>query len=112
MSLVGDTPPQDVTNCFLEVMADSDCPPVMALLLDTTRSTSLASRTAEEIRFVARFLAPYAERVGGRCAILVTTPMDHDLVRLGSVYTDSIGVETRGFRTEAAALEWLGVNGS
>lgn len=112
MTLEGDTPPQGVTDCFLQVLADPDCPPVMALLLDATGSTSLAGRSAEEIRFVARFLEPHAERVGGRCAILVTSPMDHDMVRLGSVYTDSVGVETRGFRTEAAALKWLGGNGA
>lgn len=107
--LHGTTSPSEVARCIVAAFSDPDCPDPVALLIDAAASTSLAGRSPDQIRYAVRFLGPHAERIGRRCAMLVSSDVDLGQVRLGGAYAGSFGVETRGFRSEAAALKWLGV---
>jgi hypothetical protein len=108
ISLEGTYEPQDIIRTFVDAMDDPRSPDRAALLLDVTRSESLSGRSPDEIRLVAEFLGPYAERIGGRCAVVAAKDVHFGLSRMGSVYTDGVGVKAEVFRDTESALEWLG----
>jgi len=108
MSLVGTYEPEDIIRQFEAALAEAPPSDKIALLVDTTRSEVLGTRSPSQIRLVAHALAPYSERIGGRCAIVATEDIHFGLSRMGSVYSESVGVETEVFRTEEEALIWLG----
>jgi hypothetical protein len=107
LDLIGTTEPEDVIRRFEAALADPRATEKVDLLLDTTRSDSMAGRTPGEIRIVAEALKPYAERVQGRCAVVAAKDIHFGLSRMGSVYTELIGVDAGVFRTEAEAISWL-----
>jgi hypothetical protein len=109
MDFVGTYEPEDILREFVTALAEVPGTEKVALLVDTTKSDVLGSRTPGQIRLVAQALAPYAERIGGRCAVVATEDIHFGLSRMGSVYSESVGVETEVFRTEDDALAWLGV---
>ena len=109
MSFVGTYEPDDIIRQLEEALTEAPPLEKIALLVDTTRSEVLGTRSPSQIRHVAQALAPYAERIGGRCAIVAREDIHFGLSRMGSVYSESVGVETEVFRTEDEALAWLAV---
>jgi len=107
LEMAGTYEPQDVTRTFLEALADPACPNPAALLVDVSRSESLPSRPAAEIRKVAEFLGPYADRVGGRVAVVAPSDVHFGLSRLGAAHSEKVGIDAQVFRTTAEALTWL-----
>jgi hypothetical protein len=102
-----DYQPEDVIRTFQAAMDDPGCPPVVALLLDVRRSSSLGGRTSDEIRHVAEYVGPYRERLGGRLAILSGSELHYGMGRIGSVYSGGVGIDAKVFRDEESALLWL-----
>jgi hypothetical protein len=109
LTLEGEYVPEDIVREFMAAMDDPECPRPVALLVDVSRSGSLATRSVEDIRRVAERLGDYKERVGGRCAVLAASDVNFGLSRLGSVYSEGVGVSTSVFRDLPEALAWLGV---
>lgn len=109
LDLAGTYAPEDVARQFLAGIADPACPNPVALLVDVRRSESLASRSPSQIRYVAEFLGPYAKRIGGKCAVVAVEDIHFGFGRMGSVYSENVGVEAAIFRDEGAAKEWLGI---
>ena len=107
MSFVGQYEPKDIVSRFLEAMNDPACPRPVALLVDVSRSESLASRPAAEIRTVAEYLGPYADRIGGRCAVVAPSDVHFGLSQMGSVSSERVGVVSRTFRAREEAVAWL-----
>jgi hypothetical protein len=107
LELVGTYPSQEIVRKFLEAMGDPKCPIPVALLVDVSRSESLAARPAEEVRTVAEFLGPYAHRIGGRCAVIAAKDVHFGLSQLGATRGQSAGIDARVFRTKDAACAWL-----
>ena len=105
----GEYTPADFIAAFHAGIDDPDCPTPVALLLDMRESVSFASRSVAEIRGAAEHVGPYADRVGGRVAVLVGSDVQFGLARMGSVFTEGVGVVAEVFREEARALLWLGV---
>lgn len=110
MEFVGIYEPRDVVSRFLDALADPACPTPAGLLIDVTRSESLAARPAGDIRMVAEFLVPYTERIGGRCAVVVSTDAQYDKSQLGALRGQAVGIAAQVFRTTEEAIAWL--NGS
>ena len=108
LELAGRYEPRDVVAQFLAAIDDPSCPRPVALLVDVSRSESLATRPAEEIRRVAEFLGPYAERIGGRVAVVAPSDVHFGLSRMGAVHSERVGVDAQVFRTTDEALRWLG----
>jgi hypothetical protein len=79
MEFIGIYEAQDVVRQFLEAMKDPTCPRPVALLIDVSRSESLATRPAGEIRMVAEFIGPYADRIGGRVAVVAPADVHYGL---------------------------------
>src|SRR5262245_958346 len=107
MSFVGTYEPDDIIRQFETALAEAPPSERIELLVDTTRSEVLGTRSPNQIRHVAQALAPYAERIGGRVAVVATEDIHFGLSRMGSVYSESVGVEAEVFRTEEEALAWL-----
>ena len=107
MSFVDRYQADDVTECFLAALKDPACPQPVALLVDVSRSEVLAERPASEIKRVAEFLGPYADRIGGRCAVVAPADVHFGLSQMGSVHTERVGVTSRVFRTREQAVAWL-----
>lgn len=107
LSLVGRYEPTDIIDAFLTALADRRCPEQVHLLLDTTKSESLKERSPRELRHVAQYLGPYRKRIRGRCAVVAETDLQFGLSRMGSAYSDSVGVDARVFRSRAEALDWV-----
>jgi hypothetical protein len=107
LTLEGHYQPTDIIDAFLSALADRRCPPEVSLLLDTTRSQSLDIRSPREIRHVAEYLGPYRKRIRGRCAVVVSTDLHFGLSRMGSAYSESVGVDAGVFRSKTRALDWL-----
>jgi hypothetical protein len=107
MTFAGTYQPEDVTERFLAAIADPACPRPVGLLIDVTRSEVLAERPSSEIKRVAEFLGPYADRIGGRCAVVAPSDVQFGLSQMGSVHTERVGVTARAFRGRDEALAWL-----
>lgn len=97
----------EVPRVFLEALADPTCPGPVGLLVDVTRSESLARRPGAEIRMISGSLGPHAERIGGRCAVVAHSDVHFGLSQMGAVHSASVGVTARVFRTRDEALAWL-----
>ena len=108
MEFIGIYESRDVIRRFLDAMSDPTCPNPVALLVDVSRSESLATRPAAEIRMVAEFLGPYADRIGGRVAVVAPSDVHYGLSQMGAVHSEGVGVAARVFRSKDEALEWLG----
>lgn len=107
LELVGQYQPDDVIKTFVEAMNDPLCPNPASLLVDVRRSETLANAAIADIRRVAEFVGPYAPRVGGRAAVVAASDVHFGLSRLGSVYSDTVGVEVQVFRDVESAITWL-----
>lgn len=107
MSFAGIYEPKDVTERFVAGITDPACPKPVALLVDVSRSEVLAGRPASEIKRVAEFLGPYADRIGGRCAVVAPSDVQFGLSQMGSVHSERVGVISRVFRSYDQALAWL-----
>jgi hypothetical protein len=110
MEFVGTYEPQEIVRRFLEAMGDPSCPVPVSLLVDVSRSESLATRPAEEVRQVAQFLGPYAHRIGGRCAVIAPKDVHFGMSQVGATHSRNVGIDARVFRTKDEAREWLNVD--
>lgn len=107
IELVGQYEPDDVIAAFMNAINDPACPNPAALLLDVRKSETLASAAVADIRRVAEYLGPFAARVGGRVAVVAASDVHFGLSRLGSVYSQGVGVEAQVFRDLESAVAWL-----
>jgi hypothetical protein len=107
ITATGSYPPDEVIQAFHRAIADPACPNPVALLYDPSASADLAGRTPAQIRMVANFLKPHAERIGRRLGVVVGNDVQFGLSRVGAVFAEAIGVEARIFRSAAEAREWL-----
>jgi len=110
LDLEGRYKPRDIVEQFLAGLADPSCPSEVALLVDVTRSQSLETRAPREIRHIAQFLGRYRARIGGRCAVVAKTDVHFGLSKMGSAYSEAVGVRAAVFRDSRSALDWLGVH--
>jgi len=107
LNLEGNYEPTDIIDQFLAALADPRCPETFFLLVDATQSESLDKRSPAEIRYVAEYLGPYRKRVRGRCAVVARSGLHFGLSRMGSAYSDNVGVDAQVFQSAPEALEWL-----
>jgi hypothetical protein len=108
LEFIGKYEPDDIIRQFMAAMNDPACPNPAALVVDVRRSEVLATAAVAEIRRVAEFLGPYAARIGGRCAVIAASDVHFGLSRLGSVYSEGVGVEVQVFRNLESGLAWFG----
>jgi hypothetical protein len=92
----------------LEAVTDAPLPPSterrMLGILDVRQSEEL--REPQELRTLARCLA--APGVFSSFAVVAKRAVHYGLARMLSVFAEQEGLELVAFRSEDAALEWLG----
>jgi hypothetical protein len=103
----GSYAPEEVVGAFIQGLEDPRCPRPVGLLYDPSGSVDLKDRTPQQIRQVAMFLKPHAERIGRRIAVVVGNDVQFGLSRLGAVFAEDVGVEAQIFHSQADAKEWL-----
>jgi hypothetical protein len=108
MNFEGVYPPDAIIETFEKALADPAFPPKNArLMLDVTRSESLADRPVDDLRRVAEHFAKNADRVGRRCAILAESAVHFGLMRMAVVFAEMYQAEARVFKKEDEAITWL-----
>ena len=107
MNFEGRYEPPEIIEQFEAALADPRCPEEVSLLVDATKSESLDKRSPTEIRYVAEYLGPYRKRIRGRCAVVASGNLQFGLSRMGSVYSENVGVDAQVFRSVPEALKWL-----
>jgi hypothetical protein len=110
MELVGAYESRDVVRQFIEAMRSPKCLKPVGLLVDVSRSDSLATRSHQEIQMVAEFIGPYSDRIGGRCAVIAPSDVHFSLSQMGATHSRRAGIDAQVFRADAAAREWLGTS--
>ncbi len=81
--------------------------PIRALVIDLTRSTSLAQRSADDVDLMAAFLASIASRYGKRLIMVASGELAYGLMRMGTVLADSRGVDAEVVTTVELARNRL-----
>jgi hypothetical protein len=107
IELVGAYEPDDIITTFMAAINDPQCPRPAKLMVDVSRSEQLASAPVADIRRVAEYLGPFSDRIGGRVALVAPSDVHFGLTRLGSVYSEGVGVNAEVFRDTDSAVAWL-----
>lgn len=107
LRMTGVYAPVETQRTLLQALADPACPEILGMLFDVRGSESLAGRSADEVRAMARFLGSHAARFGRRLAIVADTDAAFGLMRLGAVDVEQHGVDSRVFRCVTEASSWL-----
>jgi hypothetical protein len=110
VEMVGSYSLEEAISQLITAVTDPRCPTPVKLVLDVSRSDTLATRPTEDIKRVAELAGPYRDRIGRRVAVVAEKDVHFGLSRLGSVYSQDVGVDAQVFRTQEEALAWLGVN--
>ena len=96
---------------YEKALDDPAFPEGARFLFDVRESAVLAGRDPEEIRAIAEFLARHSERVGGRCAIVASSPVHRGLSLMGATFADFFGATVEVFADPAEAISWLSKEG-
>jgi len=107
MELVGAYAPEEIVRTFDDVLRDPKLPEHAQFLLDVSGSEVMAQRSAEELRRVANVFGIHAQRFGGRCAVVVSSPVQFGLSRMAGAYVESDSVTIEVFDSPTEALAWL-----
>jgi hypothetical protein len=107
LRMIGIYEPSEIHRALTAAVADPACPEIVGMLFDVRESRSLAGRTADEVRAMARFLGSQADRFGRRIAIVADSDATFGLMRLGSVGVEQLGVNASVFRCAVDASAWL-----
>lgn len=102
----GQYQPADIPQALVAGLDDPAGPRPASLILDVCESEVLAGRTPDQIRIVAEALMPFADRIARRCAVVVCRDVQFGMARMGSVYSEGVGVQTAVFRTTEEAEAW------
>jgi len=94
-------------EAFDRALNDPKFPDNAFLMLDVTRSESLAKRSVDDLRRIVDYYGKRADRVGRRCAILAESAVHFGLMRMAVVFAESYDAKARVFKTEEEALLWL-----
>ena len=107
LRMTGVYAPADIQRALLRAIADPVCPEIVGMVFDVRGSQSIAGRTADEVRAMARFLGAHAKHFGRKLAVVADTDAAFGLMRLGAVDVEQHDVDARVFRSAAEAYGWL-----
>jgi len=109
LRLAGSYTTADVRAGLLAAVTDARAPhTAQGLIFDVRDSQALATRSAADVRAMARFLASHADQFRRRVALVASSDVAFGLMRLGAVALEQQGVEAHVFRDAADASAWLG----
>jgi hypothetical protein len=97
----------DATTALAAVLPEPSVAEVRGTLLDLRRSIAIETRTAEELREWARYLASMSEFLGRRAAILVGSDLAYGLARMVAARIEESILAIKIVRDEIEGLDWL-----
>ena len=109
---VGESTVDELIETFEAALDDPAFPEHAILLWDIRESVSLKERSAAELLRITQILGPKAHRHSNTSAILVPNDLYHGLMRMATAYGSEYESNSKLFRDEAEALEWIGSIGS
>ncbi len=110
VELVGEYSTDELRSAFLNSISDPKRPEHSCLLIDSTESRSIRTRSSAEIKSMARFLETLGEHFNNRIAMVAPEDAPFGLMRMGSAEAEERGVQYDVFRSFAEAREWLLAN--
>ena len=107
IELVGEYSTDELRSAVLGSISDPKRPENSCLLIDSSGSRSIYTRSSAEIKSMARFLGTLGERFNNRIALVGPEDVPFGLMRMGSAGSEERGVQSDVFRSFAEAREWL-----
>ncbi len=107
ITLSGEYPIDDLRRTIDAAFADSRYPPHARLIIDLSQSRSIVQRTTDEIKSVAELLVRKADRFNHRLALVAAQDLIYGILRMTSVGSESLGVESGVFRSVDEARTWI-----
>jgi hypothetical protein len=80
---------------------------ITGLLVDTSASESIATRSLGDITSVVGFLAYHSQSYGRRAALVATSDVAFGVLRMADADFDVAGVDTQLFRSYDEGMRWL-----
>jgi hypothetical protein len=80
---------------------------VSGLLVDYTSSDILPERSVDDLQATGHFYSVRGARYGARLALIASSNLGYDLLRMIATHTERHGVTSAVFREYASAIEWL-----
>ena len=106
VTVEGEYTPDEFREVGSAGVKDPSTPKPARVLLDAPGSSSLKDRSPQDLRATAAFFAALGDI--HRVAILATDDLTFGLMRMGSSFSDNLGLETNVFRSRDEAMDWLG----
>jgi hypothetical protein len=107
LEMIGEYSMHDIRNTIINSLADSHCPTSPCILVDLSESRSIYNRSSEDVNAMARSLTSFGNRFNNRIALVAQKDLVYGLMRMGSVFSEELGVKAEIFRTFAEARKWL-----
>lgn len=97
----------EVIETFEAGLDDPAFPEHAILLWDIRESDSLKDKSSGELLRITQILGPKAYRHSNTSALVVSNDLYHGLMRMATSYGAEFESNSRLFRDEADALEWI-----
>jgi hypothetical protein len=107
VEMVGEYSMDDLRKAILNSLAEPQCPANSVLMISLVGSQSIYTRSAEEVKTVAQFIASIGNSFHNRIALVAEADLPYGLLRMGSVGSEERGIASNVFRSMAEAREWL-----
>jgi hypothetical protein len=101
--MVGEYSMDDIPKTILNALADSSCPANSSILVDLSESRSIYKRSSEDVIIMARSLVPLGKRFNNRIALVAPNDLQYGLMRMGTSFSEELGMTAEVFRTFADA---------
>ena len=98
---------EDIKKALLQGLADPGVSCAIVLLFDVSQSTSLRTRSADDLAAMAYFLTTHADSFAKRVALVGFDDFPFGMMRMGQVTLRREGLTAEVFREESNARKWL-----
>jgi hypothetical protein len=105
--VVGDHTVDDFIHCVQDAQGDEKWQGSAWLLIDISQSPAVTRRTPQEIRKVVDFLNERPGAFRHATALVVSSTIQNDVIRLAASMADFVGTEMRAFFQREEAVRWL-----
>ena len=106
IEMVGEYTMDDIPKTIFDSLADSNCPTNPSICINLTESLSIYKRSSEDVITMAQSLVSLGKRFN-RIALVAPNDLQYGLMRMGSVFSEGLGMTVQIFRTFAEAQKWL-----
>ncbi len=108
-TLSGTTNTEELLDSFTRILKNPAFHPKMKSLTDLTGIKHFAF--SADVKRIAGFIKEHREEIlGGKAAIVVSSPVIYGMARMLQILTEDSGFDIAVFRDKDEACKWLGIN--